>query len=223
MSATGRRPGAGERSEHPGWPARIGALQVPAGVVTLRPVRMRDAKQWSRARVRDEDHLRPWEPTGSEPWVIRHRAAAWPAICVRLRMAARHGVIIPMVIEVDGKYAGQLTIGNIVRGPLRSAWIGYWVSTEFSGRRVASAAVALAVDHCLSRVGLHRLEATVRPENLPSRSVLRRAGFREEGLLRNYMDVDGAWRDHILVGMTTEDFPDTAAARMVRAGRARWH
>ena len=52
------------------------------------------------------------------------------------------------------------------------------------------------VDHCFGRVGLHRLEATVRPENLASLRVLAKLGFREEGLFRRYLDVDGAWRDH---------------------------
>lgn len=195
---------------------------MSAGEVTLRPVRIRDARVWSRTRIRDEEHLRRWEPTGSEPWTVRHRATDWPAMCMRLRQAARHGTLLPMVIEVDGNFAGQLTIGNIVRGPLRSAWIGYWVSSDIAGKGVASAAVAIAVDHGLSRMGLHRLEATVRPENLASQSVLRRVGFREEGLLRDYMDVDGAWRDHILVAMTAEDHVDTASARLVRAGRAEW-
>ena len=46
---------------------------------------------------------------------------------------------------------------------------------------------------------LHRIEATVRPENAPSRAVLAKAGFREEGLLKRYLEVDGAWRDHLLV------------------------
>ncbi len=222
MSATGRRPGAGDRSDHPGWPARIGGLEVPAGAVMLRPVRIRDAKAWSRARIRDEDYLRPWEPTGTEPWLLRHRAAAWPGICLRLRSAARRGTLMPMVIEVGGRYAGQLTVGNIVRGPLRSAWIGYWVCSDHAGRGVASAAVALAVDHCFTRAGLRRLEATVRPENAASRAVLRRSGFREEGLLREYMDVDGVWRDHLLVALTAADYSDTVSARLVRSGRARW-
>ncbi len=127
--------------------------------------------------------------------------------------------MIPLVIEVDGAFTGQLTIGNIVRGPLRSAWIGYWVAKDLSGQGVATAALALGLDHCFGPVGLHRVEATVRPENHASRAVLYNVGFREEGLLRNYLDVDGAWRDHLLVGMTTEDVAETVVRRLVREGR----
>lgn len=129
---------------------------------------------------------------------------------------------MPMVIELDGRYSGQITLGNIVRGALRSAWIGYWVSSDVNGQGVATAALALVLDHAFGPVGLHRVEATVRPENEASRAVLRNAGFREEGLLRRYLDVDGQWRDHMLVGMTIEDVPGTVSDLLIRTGRAHW-
>lgn len=207
---------------HPGWPARPGPLRVPAGVVRLRPVRLRDARVWSTVRTRDEAQLQPWEPTGRGPWPARHGVGAWPGLCSSLRAVARRGGMLPFVIEVDGAFAGQLTLGNVVRGALRSAWVGYWVATPLTGGGVATAAVALGIDHGFGPVGLHRLEATVRPENAASRAVLARVGFREEGLLRRYLDVDGAWRDHLLVAMTAEELPGGAGDALVRTGRAQW-
>ena len=139
-----------------------------------------------------------------------------------LRSEARKGRMLPYVIEVDGRFCGQLTIGNVTHGALRSAWIGYWVSRAVVGRGVATGALALGLDHCFGPVTLHRVEATVRPENEASRAVLAKVGFREEGLLRRYLDVDGAWRDHLLVAMTAEEVDGSVAARLVREGRARW-
>jgi [ribosomal protein S5]-alanine N-acetyltransferase len=82
-------------------------------------------------------------------------------------------------------------------------------------------AVALAVDHCLGAAGLHRIEATVRPENVASRRVLEKLGFREEGIFRRYLDVDGAWRDHLCYAMTAEEVPAGGlAGRLVSTGRA---
>lgn len=188
----------------------------------MRPVRLRDAGAWSAVRTRDEAQLQPWEPTGAGPWRARHHVTAWPGVCSNLRSAARRGAMLPFVIEVDGQLGGQLTVGNVVRGALRSAWVGYWVATPFTGGGVATAAVALAVDHSFGPVGLHRLEATVRPENGASRAVLARVGFRAEGVLRRYLDVDGAWRDHVLVALTVDEVPGSAAAALVHAGRAGW-
>jgi [ribosomal protein S5]-alanine N-acetyltransferase len=130
--------------------------------------------------------------------------------------------MLPYVIEVDGQFAGQLTIGNVTHGALRSAWIGYWVASSVIGGGVATAALALGLDHCFGPVQLHRVEATVRPENAASRAVLAKVGFREEGLLRRYLEVDGAWRDHLLVAVTIEEIVGSAAAALVRQGRATW-
>jgi ribosomal-protein-alanine N-acetyltransferase len=183
---------------------------------------MRDAANWSRTRLAERDNLEPWEPSADLDWVQRHSVSAWPPMYSGLRAEARKGRMLPYVIEVDGRYRGQLTVGNVSHGALRSAWIGYWVSSEVTGAGVATGALALGLDHCYGPVGLHRVEATVRPENAASRRVLTKVGFREEGLLKRYLNVDGAWRDHLLVAMTVEELDGSVAAALVRRGLARW-
>lgn len=200
----------------------MGPLRVAAGVVRLRPVRLRDGAQWSRIRLTDRAHLEPWEPATGMDWDVRHAVTAWPTVYSGLRGEARKGRMLPYVIELDGQFCGQLTIGNVTHGALRSAWIGYWVASSVTGGGVATAALALGVDHCFGPVSLHRVEATVRPENAASRAVLAKVGFREEGLLRRYLDVDGAWRDHLLVAITVEEVDGSAASTLVRQGRAAW-
>lgn len=130
--------------------------------------------------------------------------------------------MLPYAIELDGEFCGQLTIGNVTHGALRSAWIGYWVAKAVNGGGVATAALALGLDHGFGPVMLHRIEATVRPENAASRAVLAKVGFREEGLLRRYLEVDGAWRDHLLVALTVEEMRGSAMSALVRSGRANW-
>lgn len=210
------------RSQHPGWPQPVGPLVVPAGKVRLRPIRLRDAAQWSRIRLADRAHLEPWEPSTDMNWELRHSVSAWPSVCSGLRSEARKGRMLPYAIELDGQFAGQLTIGNVTHGALRSAWIGYWVASDSTGGGVATAALALGLDHCFGPVMLHRVEATVRPENGASRAVLAKAGFREEGLLKRYLDVDRAWRDHLLVAITIEELNGSVASALVRAGHASW-
>lgn len=129
--------------------------------------------------------------------------------------------MLPYVIELDGQFCGQLTIGNVTHGALRSAWIGYWVSHSVTGRGVATGALALGLDHSFGPVRLHRIEATVRPENAASRAVLSKVGFREEGLLKRYLRVDGDWRDHLLVALTIEEVYGSVVSALVREGHAR--
>ena len=52
--------------------------------------------------------------------------------------------------------------------------------------------------------------------------MLAKVGFREEGLLQRYLEVDGAWRDHLLVAITVEELNGSAASALVRAGHAHW-
>ncbi|MFZ2511398.1 MAG: GNAT family protein [Gordonia sp. (in: high G+C Gram-positive bacteria)] len=209
-----------ESPQHPGWPATLGPIGTAAGVVTVRPIRARDSKVWSALRIRNQNQLLPWEPTGAGQWDWRHRPSSWAPLYSVLNTEAKRGNVLPFVIEVDGAYVGQMTIGNVQRGAVRSAWIGYWVDAASSGKGVATAAVALGVDHCFGPVGLHRLEATVQPTNGGSQAVLTKVGFREEGLLRRYMDVNGRFRDHLLLGLTVEEVVDSAVEMLIRAGRA---
>jgi [ribosomal protein S5]-alanine N-acetyltransferase len=206
---------------HPGWPARLGPLRVRAGVVALRPVWLRDASAWSEIRIRDEHHLAPWEPTMPGGWAERHAPGEWPGRWLQLRTAGRRGLALPFAVTLDDRFVGHVMVGNVVREPLLSAYVGYWVDSKVTRGGVITAAVALVVDHCFTRVGLHRLEATVRPENTASLRVLEKLGFRDEGLFRRYLDVDGAWRDHACFALTAEEVrPSGLAGRLVAAGLA---
>lgn len=206
---------------HPGWPATLEPLQVKGGSVAVRPVRLRDGGAWSAIRTRDEDHLAPWEPTSPGGWAQRNAVVEWPGRWLQLRASARRGAALPFAITLDGRFVGHVMVGNLVREPLLSAYVGYWVDAKVAGGGVVTAAVAIVADHCFSAVGLHRLEATVRPENAASLRVLAKLGFREEGLFQRYLNVDGAWRDHLCFALTAEEVPfGGLRGRLVAEGRA---
>jgi len=76
-----------------------------------------------------------------------------------------------------------------------------------AGRGVITYALALVLDHCFGAVGLHRIEADVRPENVASLRVVAKLGFAEEGRHRRYLFIDGAWRDHVSFALLAEDAP----------------
>ena len=178
-----------------------------SGVVAGRPLRRRDFADWQQARLRDEALIKRWDATSELTWEQRHSRAMWHSHRSLLRVGARRGEVVPFAITVDGAFAGQVTLGGIQRGALRSAWVGYWVDSRFHGKGVATAAVALVVAHAFGPVGLHRVEATISPHNLASRAVVDHLGFRAEGELLRYLDIDGAWRDHLLYGLTVEEVP----------------
>jgi [ribosomal protein S5]-alanine N-acetyltransferase len=196
-----------------GWPVTIiepAMLEAPIG---LRPVRVRDAGTWRDSRVRNAEWLRPWEPTNPETPLYRSTISPYVSMARTMRREARQGLALPWVVTYGGRFAGQLTVGSIVWGSARSAQVGYWIDEAHAGRNVAPTAVAMAVDHCFFVVGLHRIEASIRPENQASRRVVEKLGFREEGLRRRYLHIDGAWRDHLCYALTVEDVPGGLLAR----------
>ncbi|WP_104525556.1 GNAT family N-acetyltransferase [Blastococcus atacamensis] len=193
---------------HPGWPARL-----VSGPVELHPLRRRDAAEWSRLRLANESWLSPWEPTAPVPWAPRHAPAAYRAMRRTVARRARLGTSLPFAVRVDGRLAGQVTVDNIVRGALRTGYLGYWIDRSVAGRGIGSLAVALVCDHAFGPVGLHRLQADIRPENLPSQRLVERLGFQREGLLRRYLDIDGDWRDHLAYALLAEDLPRGVLAR----------
>ena len=63
----------------------------------------------------------------------------------------------------------------------------------------------LIVGFAFRELQLHRLEATCMPENEASLKLLRSLGFREIGLTKSYMKINGKWADHFLFEKFRED------------------
>jgi ribosomal-protein-alanine N-acetyltransferase len=184
------------------------------GSVTIRPIRLRDSRALEQALISNRTWLRTWEATNPHGPIgfdsrasIRSLLSNW-----------RSGFGVPFAIEYEGEFAGQLNVSGLSYGSLSSASIGYWVAERFAGRNITPTAVALATDHCLFSIGLHRMEICIRPENAPSLRVVEKLGFRYEGLRRRFIHINGDWRDHFCFALTAEELP-TGVLRRWKDGR----
>ncbi|CAB4863685.1 MAG: GNAT family N-acetyltransferase [Actinobacteria bacterium] len=185
------------------WP-----VTLTDGSVTLRPLRQRDVRAWREVRTRNRDWLQPWEATlPPEASALAEVPATFGDMVRRMKRDGRTGRSLPWAITVDGRLAGQVTVGGITYGSLRGAYIGYWIDQDVAGRGVMPTAVALACDYCIEVVQLHRIEINIRPENAASRRVVEKLGLREEGLRPSYLHIDGDWRDHLTYVVLAGEFP----------------
>lgn len=177
-------------------------MTVPPPHVTLVAAEPELGPALAAVYRRDREFLRPFEPTRSELFFTDGGQAD------RLSLLAadeRAGRGLPRLISVDGAIEGFIAASNIVRGSFNSANVGYFVGTAVSGRGVCTAALSLLANEAFERHGLHRLQAGTLVDNLASQRVLTKNGFREIGLAPRYLQINGAYRDHILFQLLADD------------------
>ncbi len=192
-----------------GWPARLQQERVG-----LRPLARGDAAAWRDVRARNRAWLTPWEAT--LPPGVERAPQSFGAMHRELNRQARVGRTLPFATTWDDRLIGQVTVSSITWGSARSASIGYWIDAAHAGRGITPLAVAMAIDHCLGAVGLHRVEVAIRPENVASLRVVDKLGLRREGAAPRYLHIDGQWRDHLLFAVTREEIPEGLVTRLQR-------
>ena len=174
-------------------------------MVTLRPLKPSDAAAWREVRQRNAAWLVRWDATPPPGYPAPQ--ITFGRMTRRLRRQARAGVTMAWALLVDGAFAGQVTINNIVRGSAQFASIGYWIDQRHAGRSVTPRAVAMAIDHCFFTAGLHRIEICIRPENSNSLRVVEKLGIHEVGYAPAFLHIDGEWRDHRIYAIFKEEVP----------------
>ncbi|MFC7050352.1 GNAT family N-acetyltransferase [Emcibacter nanhaiensis] len=96
----------------------------------------------------------------------------------------------------DEKLVGIVNLNNILMGAVRGASLGYYGSREGAGKGYMSEGLKLVLEFAVDKVGLHRIEANIQPDNEASLRLVRKLGFRKEGFSPEYLQIGGEWRDH---------------------------
>ncbi|EEG07963.1 GNAT family N-acetyltransferase [Pseudogulbenkiania ferrooxidans] len=155
---------------------------------------------------RNREHLARWEPRGGDMF---YSELYWT---MRLRQRCRdwqdgRGAAFLLVREgTPGRVAGTVTLSNIVRGSFQACHLGYNLDQAEQGRGLMHEALRAVIACAFETLQLHRIQANYQPENVRSAAVLRRLGFVVEGHAKDYLFLDGAWRDHVLTALTNPDF-----------------
>lgn len=183
-----------------------GATSTEIRRLTIRPVLGQAHREVERVRWADRDWLEPWEATLA-PGVDENL----PSLADYQRKTdaeVESGITLPMMIEADGRVIGVVTAANTVRGALYSTTVGYWIVSEYAGRGIASLAVAAFIDLLILKLGIHRVEINIRPENEPSLGIAQKLGLTHEGYRPRYMAIAGQWADHLAFSIDRESLPN---------------
>jgi ribosomal-protein-alanine N-acetyltransferase len=153
---------------------------------------------------RNEKHLARWEPARSADFFTR---TYWSGYAAAVQDDAYHGRAYRFIATLRGskQIVASVNLTNIVGGVFQCGVLGYSVDHAHQGRGYGTEAVGGVVTWCFRNLGLHRVEANYQPNNERSGRLLRALGFTVEGYARNYLFIDGAWRDHVLTAKIRDE------------------
>ena len=174
--------------------------------VYLRYPRVPDYLQWSRLRGESRMFLEPWEPVWATDELSK---GAFRRRLKRYQRETRQDTAYAFFVfrARDDALLGGCTLSNVRRGVTQSCALGYWIGERFARQGYMFDAVRALIPFIFSTLGLHRIEAACLPANQPSRNLLTKAGFREEGLARRYLLINGDWKDHVLFALLADEAP----------------
>ncbi|WP_411820155.1 GNAT family protein [Hyphococcus formosus] len=172
--------------------------------VVLRSAMVSDYPAWHALREQSREHLTRWE----EKWAPHQ--ATLSSFKRRLRSYERDrkrggGLSLLIFRQSDDTLLGGVTLTNIRYGASRSGLMGYWLGEKFTGRGYATAAVNAVIHHAFEKIDLNRIVAACQPENGASQKLLENCGFSQEGIARNYLKINGEWRDHLIYSKIASD------------------
>lgn len=172
--------------------------------VYLRYPRMADYVEWAKLRGASRQFLTPWEPVWPDDELTR---GAFRRRIKRYHKETRldSAYVFFVVRKTDNALVGGCTLSNVRRGVTQSCTLGYWIGESFARQGYMTDAIRALLPFVFRTLGLHRLEAACLTANAASKALLARCGFREEGLARRYLLINGVWSDHLLFALLADE------------------
>lgn len=103
-------------------------------------------------------------------------------------------------IRLEGQLAGGLVCLYINRDSNKTE-IGYWLAEAYTGRGLVTQCSRAVIDYLFKVEKMHRIEIQTTVDNLRSRAVAERLGFKLEGIKRESEWITSSYRDHTLYSL----------------------
>lgn len=144
--------------------------------------------------LKNKDHLSPYEPTREDEF---YTLKFQRDILIESYKQYLNGEAVNFGIYKNDSLIGKVQLSNIVLGIFRSCFVGYSMDEDEQGKGYMKEALRLVTEYGFDEFNLHRIEASALVDNKKSQSVLKACNFKELGINKNYLFINGKWRDHI--------------------------
>jgi len=104
---------------------------------------------------------------------------------------------------------GSMEFSQISRGPFQACYLGYGIGAKHQGKGLMHEALMTAIGYAFKEMNIHRIMANHLPDNERSAKLLQRLGFQKECIARNYLRINGSWRDHVLNSLTNQNWVES--------------
>ena len=148
----------------------------------------------------------PWEPRPRGAPLPAEDRGSFVARCAIRERERQLGSGFGFGIFVEGRFAGEVTLSSIQRGPFQSGFIGYWIDRDQAGHGYVPEAVVMILHFAFEAISLHRVEISIIPRNAASLRVVEKLGLRMEGVAERFLEIDGVWEDHARFAVTSEEW-----------------
>lgn len=169
-------------------------LHIRGSNIDIKALTPQDAQDVLNYYIKNKEYLRKFEPTREKNF---YTLDVQKRTLIESYTEFLNGRSVNFGIYKNSKFIGKIQISNIVIGVFKSAFIGYSIDEDEQGKGYMKESVKLALQYGFNEIGLHRIEASTLVDNIKSQSVLKSSGFKELGLNKNYLFIDGKWRDHL--------------------------
>lgn len=145
--------------------------------------------------------LEPWEPIRDDSYRQPH---GWRRRCGLINTLHKQGSAFYFALfdPSERQILGVANFSGIIRGAFHACYLGYSLGEKWQGQGLMFEALDRIIHHLQRQEHIHRIMANYMPHNQRSGKLLKRLGFEKEGFAKNYLLINGVWRDHVLTALT---------------------
>ncbi len=169
--------------------------------MVLRPVRLYHGEEIYAAVMDNRDSLARWLP-----WVEGVKGLPDVREFIRRSMAEQDcGVAVQLGVWTNASFLGMVGLHSVDWTNRRTS-IGYWLTEHGRGRGVMTACARALIDFAIDDLEINRVEIRCGVDNVSSRAIAERLGFRLEGTARQDMILNGPYVDLVIYAVLAREW-----------------